>query len=63
MQHVGAVSEADIDATLNMGVGMVAILPEDQVPGALAALQERDVWSWQIGTIEQGEGAGSARLV
>ena len=63
VQHVGAVSEADIDATLNMGVGMVAILPEDQVPGALAALQERDVWSWQIGTIEQGEGAGSARLV
>ncbi len=63
VQHVGAVSEADIDATLNMGVGIVAILPEDQVPGALAALQERDVWSWQIGTIEQGEGAGSARLV
>ncbi len=63
VQHVGAVSQADIDATLNMGVGMVAILPEDQVPGALAALQERDVWSWQIGTIEQGEGAGSARLV
>ncbi|AQP50120.1 phosphoribosylformylglycinamidine cyclo-ligase [Tessaracoccus flavescens] len=63
VQQVGAVSEADIDATLNMGVGMVAILPEDQVPGALAALQERDVWSWQIGTIEQGEGAGSARLV
>ena len=63
VQHVGAVSQADIDATLNMGVGIVAILPEDQVPGALAALQERDVWSWQIGTIEQGEGAGSARLV
>ena len=63
VQQVGAVSQADIDATLNMGVGMVAILPEDQVPGALAALQERDVWSWQIGTIEQGEGAGSARLV
>ncbi len=63
VQQVGAVSQADIDATLNMGIGMVAILPEDQVPGALAALQERDVWSWQIGTIEQGEGAGSARLV
>ena len=63
VQQVGDVSQADIDATLNMGVGMVAILPQDQVEGALAALQEREVHSWQLGVVEASEGAGSARLV
>ena len=63
VQQVGGVSQADIDATLNMGVGMVAILPQDQVPAAMAALQARDVWSWQLGVIEAAEGQGSARLV
>ncbi len=63
VQQVGGVSQADIDATLNMGVGMVAILPQDQVPAALAALQARGVHSWQLGVIEASEGAGSARLV
>ncbi len=63
VQQVGGVSQADIDATLNMGVGMVAILPQDQVPAAMAALQARDVWSWQLGVIEAAEGPGSARLV
>ena len=63
VQQVGGVSQADIDATLNMGVGMVAILPQDQVPAALAALQARGVWSWPLGEIVASEGPGTARLV
>jgi phosphoribosylformylglycinamidine cyclo-ligase len=63
VQQVGGVSQADIDATLNMGVGMVAILPQDQVPAALAALQARGVWSWPLGEIVASEGPGAARLV
>lgn len=63
VQEVGKVSQADIDATLNMGVGMVAILPQDQVPAALAALQQREVHGWVLGEIEASEGKGAARLV
>ena len=63
VQQVGAVSQADIDATLNMGVGMVAILAQDQVSGALAALQARGVVAWQLGVIEASQGAGAAKLV
>ena len=63
VQHVGNLSQADVDATLNMGVGMVAILPQDEVPAALAALQTRGLWSWVLGEIEVSEGSGTARLV
>ncbi|MEZ5086772.1 MAG: phosphoribosylformylglycinamidine cyclo-ligase [Tessaracoccus sp.] len=63
VQQVGGLSQADVDATLNMGVGMVAILPQDEVSAALAALQARGVWSWVLGEIEASEGAGAARLV
>lgn len=61
--QVGDLSEADIDATLNMGVGMVAILPQDQVAPAEAALRARGVSSWQLGVIEASTGPGSAILV
>ncbi|NHB84181.1 phosphoribosylformylglycinamidine cyclo-ligase [Tessaracoccus sp. HDW20] len=63
VQQVGDVSQADVDATLNMGVGMVAILPQDQVSGAIAALGERGVGAWQLGLVEASEGAGAAKLV
>ncbi len=57
VQSVGSLSQADVDATLNMGVGMVAILPQDQVSTALAALQVRGVESWVLGEIvEQLQG-------
>ena len=38
VQRVGGLSQADVDATLNMGVGMVAVLPADGVDAAIAAL-------------------------
>ena len=63
VQQVGGVSQADIDATLNMGVGMVAILPQDQVAAAVAALGGRGVDAWQLGVVEASEGPGAARLV
>ena len=63
VQRVGRISQADIDATLNMGVGMVAILPQDQVDAALARLAGRGVESWVLGRIEASEGPGDAVLV
>ena len=63
VQQVGSVSTPDIDATLNMGVGMVAILPQDQVSAAIDVLARRGVNAWQLGVIEASEGQGSARLL
>ncbi len=62
VQSVGSLSRADVDATLNMGVGMVAILPQDQVNNALAALRVRDVDSWVLGEIVEHDGPGTAQL-
>lgn len=63
VQSVGSLSQRDIDATLNMGVGMVAILPQDQVSSALAALEARGVSSWALGEIVEHDGPGAAELV
>ncbi|HHT11836.1 MAG TPA: phosphoribosylformylglycinamidine cyclo-ligase [Propionibacterium sp.] len=63
VQEVGKISQPDIDATLNMGVGMVAMLPASQVDAALALLQGRGVESWLLGEVQAVEGPGAAVLV
>ncbi|MGO1384342.1 MAG: phosphoribosylformylglycinamidine cyclo-ligase [Arachnia sp.] len=62
VQSVGSLNQQDVDATLNMGVGMVAILPQDQVNAALAALRLRSVESWVLGQIVEHDGPGAAEL-
>ncbi|NUU26134.1 MAG: phosphoribosylformylglycinamidine cyclo-ligase, partial [Streptomycetaceae bacterium] len=42
--------------TLNMGVGMVAVVPGHAADAALAVLAERDVPAWVLGRIEAGSG-------
>ncbi|GAB3439612.1 phosphoribosylformylglycinamidine cyclo-ligase [Streptomonospora sediminis] len=56
----GAVAQADMEATFNMGVGMAAIVPANSVDAALAQLNERGVPAWTAGTIVAG--TGDARL-
>jgi phosphoribosylformylglycinamidine cyclo-ligase len=51
VQQVGKVSQADIEATLNMGVGMAVLLPPDQVGAAQRALTARGVDSWLCGEV------------
>ncbi len=63
VRSVGSLSQADVDATLNMGVGMVAILPRDQVHNAFAALAARGVASWVLGDIVEHDGPGAATLM
>ena len=63
VRSVGSLSQADVDNTLNMGVGMVAILPQDQVSTAIAALSVRGVESWVLGEIVEHDGPGAAELV
>ena len=63
VQQVGRVSQADIEATLNMGVGMVAILPENGVDAAVALLGSRGIDAWVLGRIESHDGPGVAELL
>ncbi|MCF2526687.1 phosphoribosylformylglycinamidine cyclo-ligase [Yinghuangia soli] len=53
---VGNVAQAELEKTLNMGVGMVAVVPADAADAALAVLAERGVPSWVLGRITAGTG-------
>ena len=55
VQKVGAVSQSDIEQTLNMGVGMVIALPGGQVSEALEFLAGRGLTAWQCGTVASRE--------
>ena len=62
VQRVGDVSQADLEATLNMGVGMVVLLPETEVDAARETLAGHGVESWVAGRASASEGPGTVRL-
>jgi phosphoribosylformylglycinamidine cyclo-ligase len=52
-----------MERTFNMGVGMVAVLPEEDVDRAQAVLTARHVENWVIGRVEKaGEDADAPRV-
>ncbi|WOP20206.1 phosphoribosylformylglycinamidine cyclo-ligase [Raineyella sp. LH-20] len=51
VQQVGRISQPDIEATLNMGVGMMALVPASGVEVTLATLRARGVDSWACGEV------------
>ncbi|MBF4162639.1 phosphoribosylformylglycinamidine cyclo-ligase [Nocardioides acrostichi] len=51
VRQVGSVSQADLEATLNCGVGMVALLPADSVDVAVATLGGYGIDAWVAGEI------------
>ena len=51
LQQLGTITQPDLEATFNMGVGMVAILPPDVVDEAVHLLAERDLRAWVCGTV------------
>ncbi|CAA9320427.1 MAG: Phosphoribosylformylglycinamidine cyclo-ligase [uncultured Friedmanniella sp.] len=55
VQEVGAVARPDLEATLNLGVGMVAVLPEASVAEALALLAGRGLRAWVCGSVRAAE--------
>jgi phosphoribosylformylglycinamidine cyclo-ligase len=61
VQSRGRVEQAEMERTFNMGVGMVAVLPPEDVDRALAVLTARHVDSWVLGAVTDEPG-GSARL-
>jgi phosphoribosylformylglycinamidine cyclo-ligase len=50
VQQLGSISRPDLEAALNLGVGMVAVLPPDSVDPALRLLAERGAVAWVCGS-------------
>ena len=51
MQQVGRLTRADVEATLNQGVGMAVVLPPDSVAAAQASLDDSGLRSWVCGHV------------
>lgn len=51
VSELGSVPLADLERTLNLGVGMVAIVSPDIADAAVARLNERGLPSWVMGTV------------
>ncbi|MCW2784276.1 MAG: phosphoribosylformylglycinamidine cyclo-ligase [Marmoricola sp.] len=64
--QTGNVAQADLEKTLNCGVGMVSLTPAEDVDAAIAVLAEHGIRSWVAGTVEAAgstTGPGTVRLV
>ncbi|MEU1620855.1 phosphoribosylformylglycinamidine cyclo-ligase [Streptomyces sp. NPDC008238] len=54
--RLGGVERLELEKTLNMGVGMVAVVPADSVDVALTTLADRGLDAWVAGeVVERGE--------
>jgi len=60
VQRTGDVSQPDIEATLNQGVGMALVLPPDSVDAVRAVASARGIGSWVLG--EAAASGGPARV-
>lgn len=60
VRALGAIDLPELERTLNMGVGMVAVLPPGAADEALRILGHRGMDAWVIGELRAG--SGSARL-
>jgi phosphoribosylformylglycinamidine cyclo-ligase len=58
--QAGDVARQELESTLNMGVGMVAVVPPPAVTGVLATLEERGVDAWVAGEITERAGRTEA---
>ena len=54
---LGGVPRADLERTLNMGVGFVAVLPAGGVDAATALLEARGIHTWVMGEVHAADGA------
>ena len=64
VRRVGQVGLADLEKTLNCGVGMVALTAPDSADAALKVLAEHEIDAWVAGSVEAAEAAqpGSVHL-
>lgn len=63
VHRIGGVPQPDLEATLNCGVGMVALTAPDSVDGALALLADHGIDAWVAGEVAgEPEEPGAVRL-
>lgn len=55
VQRLGQVPWTDLEGTLNLGVGMVAIVAADAVAGVLAHAAELALPAWELGTVRDAD--------
>ncbi|GMA24493.1 hypothetical protein GCM10025864_22520 [Luteimicrobium album] len=53
VRDLGKVPQRDLENTLNLGVGMVAIVGAEGVDAALARCEALGLPAWVLGTVEQ----------
>lgn len=58
VRRVGEVEQADLEMTLNCGVGMVALTDPEDADAAIAVLAEHGVRSWVAGRVEADAARG-----
>ena len=65
VRQVGRLSTADLEATLNLGVGMVAVLPPASAEAAVELLAGRGLRAWVCGVVRDADAdaPGSVTLV
>ncbi len=57
-------SQADLEATLNCGVGMVSLTPPDDVDAAIGVLATHGIRAWVAGEVrEDADNGGRVTLV
>jgi phosphoribosylformylglycinamidine cyclo-ligase len=54
--ELGSVPRDELEKTLNLGVGMVALVAPDNADRAIAVLAEQGVDGWVCGTVAAGDG-------
>ena len=59
---LGQVSQPDLEATLNLGVGMVALVAPDSVDNALRTLADRGLPAWVCGIAEASADGATDRV-
>lgn len=60
VQRVGGIDQPDIEATLNMGVGMAVVLPDSSVQAATAVLKARRIDTWVLGAVRAASGEAAS---
>jgi len=66
VREVGQLAQADVDEALNMGVGMVALMPAESADAAISILAEHRVEAWVAGeatATEAGQQGATVGLV
>lgn len=63
VRALGRVPWEDLQGTLNLGVGMVAVVAPDSADRALAAIRAAGIEAWVLGSVAVDDGAVSADVV